>query len=129
MYQDDHGRYIFYPIHECFSVERSELKPIGEDVADSKITSIVLNRFPDSWEPFIQSVCGWVELPKFEDIWVDCVQEESRKLSRNSLDEPRDEGTQVLVAHAKRERGKGKGRKYLWQNSERRSPLVQKQKK
>ena len=57
------------------SQTRDQLKAIEEDVVDSEFTSIVLNGFPDSWEPFIQSVCGREELPKFEDLWVDCVQD------------------------------------------------------
>jgi len=43
-------------------------------------------------------------LPKFEVLWADCVQEESRKLSRDSLQGPQDEGTLALVAHARKER-------------------------
>jgi len=37
-----------------FSQLRDQLKAIGEDVADSKLTSIILNGFLDSWEPFIK---------------------------------------------------------------------------
>jgi len=40
------------------SKTRDRQKAIEEYVADSKLTSIVINGFPYSWEPFIQSVCG-----------------------------------------------------------------------
>jgi hypothetical protein len=112
------------------SQTRDQLKAIGEEVADSELTSIVLNGFPDSQEPFIQSVCGRAELPKFEDLWADCVQEESRKLSRNSSQGPQDDGIQALATYARKGRGKGKGRRnFRRQNSEEGSPSDQKQKK
>jgi hypothetical protein len=90
------------------SQTRDQLKAIEEDVAHSELTSIVLIGFPDSWEPFIQSICGRAELPKFEDLWVHCVQEKTRKLSRDSSQRPLDKKTQALIAHTRKRKGKKK---------------------
>jgi hypothetical protein len=84
------------------SQTRDQLREIEEDVTDLEFTSIVLNGFPDSWEPFIQSVCGQVELPKFEYLWAHSVQEQSRKLCRDSSQGPQDEGTQIPCNKRKR---------------------------
>jgi hypothetical protein len=108
------------------SQTRDQLKAIEEDVADSELTSVVLNGFPDSWEPFIQSICGRAELPKFEDLWADCVQEETRKLSKDSLQRAQDDETQALIAHTR----KGKGKRNLGlKNTGRRSTLAHEHKK
>jgi hypothetical protein len=65
-------------------------------------------------------------LPKFEDLWADCVQEETRKLSRDSSQRPQDEETQALVAHAR----KGKGKRNLgMKNTGRRSTPAHEHKK
>jgi hypothetical protein len=65
--------YIVSTFFMKVSQTRYQPKEIEEDVADSKLISTVLNGFQYSWEPFIQSICGRAELPKFVDLWVDCV--------------------------------------------------------
>lgn len=44
---------------------KDQLKAIGDTVGDKELVLIALNGFPP-WEPFIQSVCGRAELPKFD---------------------------------------------------------------
>ena len=36
---------------------------------------MALNGIPTSWEPFIQDVCARDELPNFDQLWTNCVQE------------------------------------------------------
>ena len=68
---------------------------------------VTLNGLPSSWQSFIQSICEREELPKFDRLWVDCVQEDAKVLSNNCLHKPREEENQALLAHA----SKGKGRR------------------
>ena len=57
---------------------RDQLKSIGDLIEDVEFFIINLNGLPSSWEYFIQSVYGREELPKFDRLWVDCVQKEAR---------------------------------------------------
>jgi len=75
---------------------RNQLKAIGDTSDDVELVTITLNGFPSSWESFVQSICGREELPKFERLWVDCVQEEAEVLSKNNLQKPQDEGLKLL---------------------------------
>lgn len=60
---------------------RDQLLAIGETVDEGELVSIALNGLPTSWEPFIQGVCARSELPGFDRLWIDCVQEEGKLLS------------------------------------------------
>jgi hypothetical protein len=51
---------------------------------------------------FMRFICGREELPKFDWLWIDCVQEEAIVLSKNNLQKPWDEGTQALAIHARK---------------------------
>jgi hypothetical protein len=52
---------------------RYQLKAIGDIVDDAKLVIVTLNGLPSSWESFVQSICGRVQLPKFDHFWTDCV--------------------------------------------------------
>lgn len=62
---------------------KDELVSIRETIEDKELVSVALNGFPSSWEPFIQGVCARGQLPSLDDLWIDCVEEEARLLSRN----------------------------------------------
>jgi hypothetical protein len=85
---------------------RDQIKAIGDTIDDAKLVTMTLNELPSSWESFVQRICGWEELPKFDQLWTDCVQEEAKLLSKNKLQRPQDEGTQALAAHARKGKGK-----------------------
>ena len=68
---------------------------------------VTLNGLPPSWDSFNQIICGRKELPKFNRLWVDCVQEEARVLSKKILHKSQDEENKDLASHAR----KGKGRR------------------
>ena len=70
----------------------------------------ILNGLPPSWESFIQTISGWTKLPKFDKLWTDCTQEETRIAARQRLHGSQVEENQAFITHAKR--GKGKGRKF-----------------
>jgi hypothetical protein len=79
---------------------RDQLQAIGDKVDDVELVTVTLNGFPSSWESFVQSICGREEFPKFDRLWIDCVQEEAQVLSKNNLQKSQDEGTQALTTHA-----------------------------
>jgi hypothetical protein len=92
---------------------RDQLKAIGDEVPDTELVTISLNGLPISWEPFIQSICGRKKLPKFDHLWSDCVQEETRMLSRKILqkpleeeDEEEEEEEQAFATNARKGKGK-----------------------
>ena len=64
---------------------------------------VTLSGLPSSHESFIQSVFGREELPNFDRLWDDCVQEEAIVLSKNSLQKHQEEENQAL---ARKEKGR-----------------------
>ena len=80
---------------------------MGEIIADRELVMITLNGLPTHWEPFIQSVSGRSKLPKFDRLWVDCTQEETRLVTRGGT-QPKE--NQALTSHAKKGKGRDKGR-------------------
>ena len=52
---------------------RYQLKAIGDKFLDAELVAISLNGLPISWEPFIQSIYRRKKLPKFDNLWSDCV--------------------------------------------------------
>ena len=47
---------------------------------------MALNGFLASWEPFIEGVCARENLPNYERLWDDCIQEETRMESKARKD-------------------------------------------
>jgi hypothetical protein len=43
-----------------------------------ELVPIALNGFASSWKPFVQGVCAHENLPTFDKLWDDFVQEEIR---------------------------------------------------
>jgi hypothetical protein len=68
---------------------RDQLGDIGEIVPDRDLSTYVLRGLLDSWESFIQSVCGRSKMPKYDILWDDCSEEEARLVSKhgNAYDE------------------------------------------
>ena len=62
-----------------------------------------------SWESFIQTISGRTKLPKFDKLWAECTQEETRITTRQRLHSARPEENQAFISHAKK--GMGRGRK------------------
>ena len=119
MYEDDQFRLSCYLIYEGLP------KAIGDIIDDATLVMVTLNELSSSWESFVQSICGREQLPKFERLWANCVQEGARVLSKNSLQKPHDEENQALAAHVR----KGKGRRnFTKRNASGRSTPNQEQK-
>ena len=58
----------------------------------------------------LKPLSGQTKLPKFDKLWADCTQEETRIAARKRLHGPQVEDNQAFITHAKK--GKGKGRKF-----------------
>jgi hypothetical protein len=69
---------------------------------------LTLNGLPSHWEPFIQSISGRSKLPKFDRLWEDYTQEETRLAVRGAHSSHHDE-SHALASHARKGRGRGKG--------------------
>ena len=68
---------------------------------------ITLTSLPTHWEPFNQSVSGRSKSPKFDRLWADCTQEETRLAARGGT---QPEENEALAYHAKKGKGRDKGR-------------------
>jgi len=62
-----------------------QLMTIGDTIDDAELVTVTLNRFPSSWEPFVQIIYGREEFPKFDHLWIDSVQEEAGTFSKKQL--------------------------------------------
>jgi inosine/xanthosine triphosphate pyrophosphatase family protein len=62
---------------------KDQLAAIGDLVDDAELVTTTLNGFPSSWDPFVQGICAKSKLPKFDKLWSDCTQEESRLISKS----------------------------------------------
>lgn len=93
-------------IATCFmkiSQLKYQLIAIGETIDDEELVSVTLNGLPISQEPFIQGISARDNQPSFDQLWIDCVQEEGIILTRS---DPQNEENQALVAHTRKDKGR-----------------------
>jgi hypothetical protein len=87
---------------------KDQLAAIGDPVEDVELMTTTLNGFPSSWDPFVQGICARRKLPKFNKLWADCTQEESRLISKSlKID---DDENQALASQVKKRKGREEGR-------------------
>ena len=55
---------------------RDEIADIGETVAEIELVHITLHGFPKSWEVFVEGIVARENLPDWNRLWSDCVQNE-----------------------------------------------------
>ena len=82
----------------------------GDQIEDKGLVITTLNGLPPSWESFIQTISGRTKLPKFDKLWEDYTQDETRIVARQRLHGSQVEQNQAFITHAKK--GTGKGRKF-----------------
>ena len=63
---------------------KDQLGAIGETITDRELVMTTLNALPRHWEPFLQSISGREDLPRFYRLWTDCTQEETRLSQRSA---------------------------------------------
>jgi hypothetical protein len=89
-------------IHEYFSKIsefKEQLEAIGDTIDEYKIVMTTLNGITRPWDAFIQTFCAKKEKIKFDSLWEECIQEESRVVNREAL-LSRDK-YQALATHTK----------------------------
>jgi hypothetical protein len=65
-----------------------------------------LNGFPSSWDPFIQGICAISKFPKFNKLWANYTQEESRSISKSQKTNGEN---QALVSQVKKRKEREEG--------------------
>jgi hypothetical protein len=63
---------------------RDQLAAIGEKTEDAELMNVALNGLPKSWEPFVKGVCARENIPDWQRLWDDCIQEETLYFMSNS---------------------------------------------
>jgi len=84
---------------------------IGEKVNDVELVTVALNGFPKSWEPFVKGVCAWKNLPDWQRLWDDNIQEEIREESKANKQGDEEEENLALVSKTKKGKGRGSNKK------------------
>ena len=83
---------------------KEQLLVVGAKTEEDVFIGAAIDKLPNSWTPFISSVCGRGQFPSFEGFWHDCIEEENklqRRLGSSSKD-----GEKDLVLSAKFKKGK-----------------------
>ena len=93
---------------------KEKLEAVGDNLDEDELVMIALNGLTTPWESFIQMMCARKESMKFDVVWEDCFQEETRVANKEALLK---EDDQALSTHTKRRRirpnfNKGKKREY-----------------
>jgi hypothetical protein len=75
------------------------LEEIEDTIEEDEFKMTALNGLTRPWDEFIQTICAGKEKRQFENLWEECVQEESRVANQEAL-LSRDE-YQDLATHTK----------------------------
>ena len=78
---------------------KEHLEAIGDKLNEDELVITSLNGPTRPWESFIQMMCARKESLKFDVVWEDCIQEETRVANREALLKEYD---QALTTHTKR---------------------------
>ena len=65
---------------------KDQLGNVGEEIRDKELSIYILRGLLDAWESFVQSVTGCDNLPKYDRLWADCVEEEARLAAKHGGD-------------------------------------------
>ena len=63
---------------------RDELAVVGEMVDSAELIRVALNGFSKSWESFVRGIVSKENMPSWERLWDDFVQEELRVSSTST---------------------------------------------
>jgi hypothetical protein len=78
---------------------KEQLEAIGDTIYEDKLIIMTLNGLTRPWDAFIQTICARTEKLKFDSLWEECIQEETRVVNREALLERDDD--QTLATHTK----------------------------
>jgi hypothetical protein len=71
--------------------------------------NVTLNGLPKSWELFVKGLCAWENIPDWQRLWDDCIQEETWEEPKQGNKGDEEEEDPTLVSNTRK--GKGKGSK------------------
>ena len=77
----------------------SQGSPIGDTLDEDELVMTALNGLTRPWDSFIQMMCARKERMKFDIVWEDCIQEETRVENKEARLK---EYYQDLATHTKR---------------------------
>jgi hypothetical protein len=64
---------------------KEQLEVIIDDIEEHKLIMTTLNGLTIPWDVFIQTICAITEKLKFDGLWEECIQEETRVDNREAL--------------------------------------------
>jgi hypothetical protein len=64
---------------------KEQLEAIGDTIDGDELIMMALNGLTRPWNAFIQTICAKMEKLKFDSLWEECIQEESRVANREAL--------------------------------------------
>ena len=101
-----------------FTDVRDELAAIGETVTETELVRTTLHGFPKSWEVFVEGIVARENLPNWNRLWSDCVQNEIHRSHSGTVKQEEEEnvalaakgkkGKSKQVASSSGKKGKGK---------------------
>jgi hypothetical protein len=86
---------------------KDQLAAIGDPIEDTELVTTTLNGFPPSWDPFVQVICARRIFPKFDKLWSDYTQEESRLISK--AEKTSEDENKALVSQVKKRNKREEG--------------------
>jgi hypothetical protein len=78
---------------------KEKLEAIGDTIDEDELIMTDLNGLTRTWDAFIQTICARTEKLKFDSLWEECIQEETRVVNREALLARDDD--QALSTHTK----------------------------
>jgi hypothetical protein len=78
---------------------KEQLEAIGDTIDKDELIMMALNGLTRPWDAFIQTICARKEKLKFDSLWEECIQEETRVTNREALLARDDD--QALATHTK----------------------------
>lgn len=85
---------------------RDELAAVGEIIAPTELVRIALNGLPKTWENFVDGIVAWENLPDWERLWDDCIQNEIKKNYLGEAKQVEEVDNVALLARGKKGRAK-----------------------
>ena len=64
---------------------RDQLQAIYEVIYDKELVTTTLKALPESLDSFVAIICDRKDAPKFDELWANCTQEESRLLLKGEI--------------------------------------------
>jgi len=85
---------------------RDELAAAGEIIAPTELVRISLDGLPKTWENFVDGIVARENLPDWERLWDDCIQNEIRKNHLGAAKQVEEDDNVALLARGKKGRAK-----------------------